>query len=254
MTQGQNPSSEAAMTESRTRPGDKSASIRFYAELNDFLSPERRFTDIEHHFYVPGGVKDVIESMGVPHTEVDLIVANGESVDFSYPVNDGDRISVYPVFESVDISPVIRLRPRPLRTTRFVADANLGALARYLRLMGFDVLYDAGYRDRQLVEVSLADRRCILTRDVGVLKRGAVTHGYFVRAVDPKMQAAEVVARFDLTGDIEPFTRCANCNGVLVPTGSSDTRCADCGQLYWKGSHHDRILAVVDEITNAAAP
>ncbi|HVM34712.1 MAG TPA: Mut7-C RNAse domain-containing protein [Actinomycetota bacterium] len=241
------------MTEPRTKSGDKKASVRFYAELNDFLSGGRRFTDIEHRFYVPGSVKDVIESLGVPHTEVDLIIANGESVDFSYPVNDGDRISVYPVFESVDISPVIRLRPRPLRIARFVADANLGALARYLRLMGFDVLYDAGCRDPELVEVSLAERRCILTRDVGVLKRAAVTHGYFVRAVHPKMQAAEVVARFDLTGDVKPFTRCANCNGLLVSTGSGGTRCADCGQLYWKGSHHDRILAVVDEITTAAA-
>lgn len=230
-----------------------SACIRFYAELNDFLSADKRFADIEHRFHVPGSVKDVIESMGVPHTEVDLVIVNGESVDFSYSVDDGDRISVYPVFESVDISPVIRLRPRPLRATRFVADANLGQLARYLRLMGFDVLYSAGYRDDELVEISLAERRCILTRDVGVLKRRAVTHGYFVRAVDPKLQAAEVVGRFDLGGDVTPFVRCANCNGELAGAGSDETRCSSCGQVYWKGSHHDRILAVVDDITRAAA-
>lgn len=242
----------------RTRDRGKRASIRFYAELNDFLPAPQRSREVEHRFDVGGSVKDAIEAFGVPHTEVDLIVANGRSVDFTYRLGDGDRISVYPVFESVDISPVIRLRPRPLRQTRFVVDANLGQLARYLRLMGFDARYRSDYRDDEVVETSLEERRCILTRDVGVLKRGVVTHGYFVRAVDPKAQAAEVVERFDLGDAIAPFTRCAICNGVLVPAdpdpsgGSVESRCPQCGQEYWKGSHHDRIVALAEDIRRAA--
>ncbi len=116
------------------------AVLRFYAELRDFLAPERRSGTVTHTFDVPGSVKDVIEASGVPHTEVDLILANGESVDFSYQMAEGDRISVYPVFESFDISSVARVRPEPLRQVRFVLDGHLGRLARYLRLLGFDSL------------------------------------------------------------------------------------------------------------------
>ena len=113
--------------------------IRFYEELNDFLEPSRRKSDIEIVFPERRSVKDLIESFGVPHVEVDLILVNGESVDFSRIVADGDRISVYPVFETLDIGPVTRLRPDPLREPRFVLDVHLRKLARRLRLLGFDV-------------------------------------------------------------------------------------------------------------------
>src|SRR5205823_3014382 len=78
-------------------------SIRFYAELGDFLAPGRRQIAFDQAVKDRASIKDVIESLGVPHTEVDLILVNGESVDFSYHVQDGDRISVYPVFEALDI-------------------------------------------------------------------------------------------------------------------------------------------------------
>ena len=105
------------------------ALFRFYAELNDFLPAERRQRTLPCPFELSGSVKDMIESLGVPHTEVDLILANGRSVDFAYLVQDGDYISVYPVFESIDISPVLRVRPEPLRETAFVLDVHLGRLA-----------------------------------------------------------------------------------------------------------------------------
>ncbi|MEK7405630.1 MAG: Mut7-C RNAse domain-containing protein, partial [Acidobacteriota bacterium] len=146
------------------------AHFRFYGELNDFLSPERRMTAFPHSFELPAPVKDMIEGLGVPHTEVDLILANGESVDFSYVVRDGDRISVYPVFESLDITPLLRLRERPLRQPRFVLDAHLGKLAAYLRMLGFDTLYRNDYQDPELVALAARDKRILLTRDVGLLK------------------------------------------------------------------------------------
>jgi hypothetical protein len=128
----------------------KQAIFRFYAELNDFLPAQKRQQDITHSFELNASVKDMIEAQGVPHTEIDLILVNGQSMDFSYLVQDGDQISVYPVFELLDISPVIRLRPKPLRVTRFVLDVHLGRLATYLRIMGFDTLYRNDYEDDEL--------------------------------------------------------------------------------------------------------
>jgi hypothetical protein len=159
----------------------KCAWFRFYAELNDFLPPARRMTAFEHPFLDAAPVKDMIESFGVPHTEIDLILANGASVDFAYLVQDGDHISVYPVFEALDITPVLRLRPQPLRESRFVLDAHLGRLAGYLRMAGFDTLYRNDFTDPELAYISHDEHRILLTRDIGLLKRSMVTHGYFVR-------------------------------------------------------------------------
>ena len=130
------------------------ATFRFYAELNDFLLPDQRKTVINHEIKQPRSVKDLIESIGVPHTEIDLIIVNGESVDFNYLVQGGDHISVYPVFESLDISPLNHCQPKPLRNTRFVLDTHLGRLAAYLRMLGFDTLYKNDYDDSSLANIS----------------------------------------------------------------------------------------------------
>src|SRR5262249_31383318 len=153
------------------------ACFRFYAELNDFLPPGRRGVTFTYSFEGSPSIKDLIEALGVPHTEVDLILVNGESVDFAYRVREGDRISVYPVFESLDITPLLRVRPRPLRETRFVLDTHLGRLAAYLRLLGFDTLYRNDAGDDELARISSGEGRILLTRDRGLLKRSQVTHG-----------------------------------------------------------------------------
>src|SRR5215207_6869794 len=169
--------------------------VRFYAELNDFLPARRRQVWIEHALDESHSVKHVVETLGVPHPEIDLILVNGESVDFTYRVQDGDRISVYPVFESFDISPLVRVRPRPLRETRFVLDVHLGTLAGYLRMLGFDTLYRNDADDPELAETSQRESRILLTRDRGLLMRSTVSHGYLLRETDPQKQLAEVVRR-----------------------------------------------------------
>jgi len=242
----------------------KVAYFRFYAELNDFLPPPRTFVAFAQSFEVSGSVKDMIESLGVPHTEVDLILANGESVDFSYLVQEGDRISVYPVFESIDITPVLRVRPRPLRQTRFVLDIHLGRLANYLRMLGFDALYRNDYRDEELARVSHDEERILLTRDRNLLKRRAVEHGYCLRETRPRRQLLEVLERFDLLGSLAAFTRCLRCNGLLEPVAKEriagrllpETRehhqefsqCASCGQVYWRGSHYRRMQQFIESL------
>jgi uncharacterized protein with PIN domain len=239
------------------------AFFRFYAELNDFLPADRRFVEFPQIFHDISTVRDRIESLGVPHTEVDLILVNGNSVDFAYRVADGDRISVYPVFEALDIAPLARLRPAPLRDPRFVLDVHLGRLAAYLRLMGFDALYRNCFTDEQLAAVSRDEHRILLTRDVGLLKRSAVTHGYFVRQTAVARQMAEVVARFDLCRLVRPFTRCLRCNTPLedaakasvageVPPRAAELhdefrRCPGCRRVYWKGGHYRRMRLILKE-------
>ena len=233
------------------------ARFRFYEELNDFLPPEYRKVEFEHTFDRRASVKDMIEAIGVPHPEIELILVNGESVGFDHIVRDGDRIAVYPVFEALDVSTALRLRSAPLRTIRFVLDTQLGTLARYLRLCGFDTLYRNDYGDAEIAEISAREHRILLTRDRDVLKRRIVTHGYFVRADDPRRQLAEVFARFDLHDAANPFTRCARCNGMLHDVDKQEivhrlrplTRhyyddfrvCGNCGRIFWHGSHVQQI-------------
>jgi uncharacterized protein with PIN domain len=235
--------------------------LRFYAELNDFLPPALRGVDIDHEFERRASVKDMIEAFGVPHTEVEVILVNGRSVDFSYIVQDADRISVYPLFESVDITPLLRLRPAPLRKPKFVLDSNLGRLARYLRLLGLDCLYRNDYHDAEVARIASEQQRTLLTRDRTLLRRRIITHGYYVRAQQPREQVREVLARFDLYRQVAPFTRCTRCNGELEDVDKQEisarlepkTRkyydnfriCSECGQVFWQGSHHARMQRLV---------
>jgi len=240
------------------------AFFRFYAELNDFLPLYRRQVPFSSSFQGHPSIKDAVESLGVPHTEIDLILINGVSVDFSHPVEDGDQVSVYPVFEGLDISPLVRLRPYPLRDPRFVLDTHLGRLATYLRLLGFDSLYRNDYRDEELAHISADEKRILLTRDRGLLKRSLVTHGYCVRSSDPRRQIKEVVERFDLVEQAVPFKRCLRCNGLLAAVDKEEiagrlppnTRlyyqefygCTNCSQLYWQGSHYAALQRLIQEV------
>jgi len=237
--------------------------LRFYEELNDFLPPALRKTTITHELRRRASVKDVIESFGVPHTEVELILANGRSVDFSYIVQAGDRISVYPMFEALDISPLLRLREKPLRDPRFIIDANLGRLARYLRLLGFDTLYRNNYPDQEIARIAQQDRRIVLTRDRALLQHKSITHGYFVRSDKPREQVKEILARLDLYDHARPFTRCMRCNGEMEDVAKDAVdhqlqprtrqyydhfrRCTACGQAYWRGSHFERMERLCEE-------
>ena len=245
------------------------AHLRFYEELNDFLPPSQRKVEFEHRFERRTSIKDMIESLGVPHPEIELILVNGRSVDFSHIVKDGDRISVYPVFEGVDVSSLIRLRSAPLRDPRFVVDCNLGRLARYLRLLGLDCLYQNDFSDETVSRISHQQHRIVLTRDRRLLQRKIITHGFYVRAVNPRDQVGEVLQRLDLHGSVRPFTRCTRCNGLLK-TAPKETvehqleaktrryydrflQCAQCGQVYWQGSHHKRARRLIRELLGKPA-
>ena len=249
-------------------PATVTATFRFYEELNDFLPPARR----KREFAVPcaraATAKHMIEALGVPHTEVEMVLVNGESVGLDRQLRDGDRVAVYPKFEALDITPLLRVRPAPLRTTRFLADAHLGGLARLLRLAGFDTAYENGLSDAQIETLAREGGRIVLTRDRELLKRRGITHGCFVRALTPREQLHEVIERLDLARSVQPFSRCLSCNAMLAPVEKSGvldrlppdvraghdrfTACTGCGRVYWEGSHWRRMRAVLVEVLHRA--
>jgi uncharacterized protein len=242
----------------------REATLRFYAQLNDFLPYSRRQVSFQHFFKGEPSIKDMIESLGVPHTEVSVVLVNSEPVNFQYHVQPGDRVSIYPTFTEIDMSSLTPIRAPLPETVRFVADVHLGRLAAYLRMLGFDTAYPENYRDEALAAISSAEDRILLTRDRGLLKRKIVTHGYCVRESDPMKQLEEVLKRFNLIESITRFHRCTHCNGVLrvVDKESLDDetflqakqyydefrQCEGCGKVYWRGSHYNRMDEFIDKL------
>ena len=228
-------------------PKARFAEFRFYEELNDFLPADRHKTSFRSSFSGTPSVKDVIQAIGVPHTAIDLVLVDGQSVDFSHRLRGGERVAVYPEFERLDISPVIRLRPRPLRDTCFILDVHLGKLARYLRMLGFDTAYSRDWDNAVLIDLSLREKRIILTRSLEILKQNRVTHSYWLRHQEPRQQLLEVLRALDLFSQVQPFTRCMDCNGRIrevdkaVIRGQINPRvlqqysefrqCQDCGKI-----------------------
>ncbi|CAE6756175.1 hypothetical protein R69608_02191 [Paraburkholderia nemoris] len=243
------------------------ATFRFYEELNDFLARPLRRRAFSCACARGATAKHMIEVLGVPHTEVELILVNGESVGFNHPLSEGDRIAVYPKFEALDIQPLLRVREHPLRVVRFIADAHLGGLAPLLRLAGFDTLYDNHYPDADIEALAATQQRIVLTRDRELLKRRAITHGCYVRTLRPREQLREVFERLDLAGSAQPFRLCLMCNAPLrriakdevgdrAPDGVLERHnqfvtCDVCRRVFWEGTHWQRMRALMDSVAGA---
>jgi uncharacterized protein with PIN domain len=246
-----------------------SVSVRFYGGLNDFLPARRRQATIVCTLQSSRSVKDLVETLGVPHPEIDLLVVNGDIVDFACRIRDGDRVAAYPPLCTFDPGDSARLGPSAQSEPRFVADVHLGRLSAYLRLAGLDTAYRNDYRDHELVATSASEDRTLLTRDVGVLKHGTVTRGYFVRETDPARQLVEVLRRFDLVPQAVPFTRCLRCNSPLhvvpkdrvehlLPARTREhyrqfSQCSGCARIYWRGSHYARMILWLEAAFAAVA-
>ncbi|MCE9686365.1 Mut7-C ubiquitin/RNAse domain-containing protein [Shewanella sp. AS16] len=231
--------------------------FRFYEELNDFLPLARRRVSFAYGFKGRPSIKNTLAALGVPHAEIDLLLVDGRSVDFNYRLQGQEHVSVYPMFECFDIGAITRLKHRPLRDSKFIVDVNLGKLATQLRLLGFDSLYRSDFADREIVALSLAEQRIILTRDKGILHYNSVSHGYWVRSTDVRVQIQEVIERFQLEHKLAPFSRCPLCNTVLQAIDKAEVRgrvppgafgcyeaykeCPRCRKIYWQGSHYRQI-------------
>lgn len=242
----------------------KVALFRFYGDLNDFLPAPHRQSKLPYRFWGQPAVKDAIEAIGVPHPEVFYVQNGGTPIGLDHTLTDGDRISVYPQMRNVHPA-AGWLRPLPPTPPRFVLDAHLGKLARYLRMLGLDTSYQNDAKDPVLARIAHEERRILLTRDLGLLKRSRVIHGAFVRATDPKAQLHEIFQRYALDAHLDPLTRCLRCNGPIEPVAKNavrdelppktrqhfDTfyRCASCDHVYWKGSHYERMRQFIARFT-----
>ncbi|MBI1892241.1 MAG: Mut7-C ubiquitin/RNAse domain-containing protein [Burkholderiales bacterium] len=238
------------------------ASFRFYAELNIFLAPQWRQLRFSAACARDASVKHMIEALGVPHTEVELILVNAAPVDFSYRIAHGDVISVFPCFSTLELNGLASLREKG--ENRFIADSHLGKLARDLRMLGFDVLYRNDFADNEIADIALTDQRIVLTRDRDLLIRKSIERGCYLYAKRPAEQLHEVLRRYRLAGEARPLTRCLGCNGLLVAVDKAEIRhrlpgrsgacaerfftCQGCEQIFWDGTHATRMRARVLEL------
>jgi len=242
----------------------KNISFRCYAELNDFIPESKRYKQFSARLKTPITVDEAIESLGIPFSEIDLILVNSQPVSRNHRLYEKDYVSLYPTFETLDISSLKNENHEPLRETRFILDAHLGKLARYLRMLGFDCLFRNDFEDSDIIDISVKEKRIILTRDKLLLKSKRITHGYFVRSTEKHQQLREVVRKFDLYSQFKSFTRCMTCNSELVPRKKQDIKhevppdvarcfdifyyCPSCRKVYWKGSHFKRMEAGIREL------
>jgi uncharacterized protein len=237
--------------------------IRLYAELAELAGGVEAAVPIG----APRSVKDAVESCGVPHPEIALLLVDSEPVGFEHRLYGGERVSVFPPFHNLELSGVTTVEPPPV-APRFVLDVHLGTLTRRLRLLGFDCWYRTDVDDHELAEVAVAEERILLTRDRGLLMHRVITHGYCPRSDDPDEQALEVVRRFRLDDQLAPWTRCVRCNGLLRRVSRDEvleqlpprtrtefdgfSRCDSCGQVYWPGSHVDAMRGFLDRSATAS--
>lgn len=237
--------------------------FRFYEELNDQLPEEKRKVWFEYSFEGTMSLQEVFQYLEVTEDEIDLVLVNQQSVGLDYVLQDGDRISVYPVFELFDISGIRKLKGEPLRDLKFVCDVHLGRLCKYLRMFGWDTVYSNLFSPADLIKISVQENRLLLTRNYELSRNKKLTHAYWVRSSDPLEQIRELILKLDLAKMSHPLTRCLNCNQMIVPVAkelivhrlqprtekyfNEFFLCPDCGQIYWKGSHYEHMLEFIQK-------
>jgi uncharacterized protein with PIN domain len=238
-------------------PPELPLELRFAAELRMFLPPANRAGPVRAATDGTSSLGHVVESAGVPLTEVGLLLVNDRPVRPSYQPRAGDRI----VVEAIS-------RPQPQAEPMFLLDVHLGALARRMRLMGLDTAYSNDLDDDALIELANSSRRVLLTKDRGLLRRRSLWLGAYVRGVSADDQLADVLGRF--APPLAPWTRCLACNGPLISVPKSQVeehlragtrrtydrfcRCTDCRRVYWRGAHSRRLAAIIAAATGAGWP
>ena len=228
------------------------ASFQIHADLAGFLAPERRNVMFDHDCARAATLKQAIEAVGVPHTEIGAVLVNGIPATLSRIVREGDFVEVLPHEDAA--APF----EQPLS---FIADAHLGGLARMLRMLGVDTIYDHALHDPDIVNIAASERRVVLTRDRELLKCKDVLRGCYVHALKPEAQLREVARRYAIAAHMRPFTLCLHCNLPLTAAEPDavvqrvperiraqyqrSMHCAGCSRIYWEGSHWDRMRSVL---------
>lgn len=244
--------------------------FRFYEELNDYLPEGKRKVWFEYFFLDVISLKDAFKLLEIPSAEIDLILVNQQSKGFDYMLHDGDRISVYPVFELFDISGISGVREKPLRNPGFICDVHLGRLCKYMRMLGLDTLYSNQYTTEEIITLSNQEKRIILSRSFQLTRHKEVTHSYWIRSSDPLEQIKDLINQLDLSNLTDPLTRCLNCNHQLMTVEKRKIldrlqvrtakyyneffSCPNCDQIYWKGSHFENMLKFIHQHLRNSKP
>jgi len=239
----------------------KSFHFRFYGALNDFLPILIRQRSFTLSYKTSITVAEVFESIGIPHSEVALVLVNSEPKSIEYKLQENDYMSVYPAFETFDISSISNNIQIEIDNPRFILDAHLGKLSKYLRMLGFDTLYQNDFEDQYIIDKAGIDHRIILTRDKLLLRSKKVRDGYYVRAIEKHEQLREIVRKFNLSDKFKSFTRCMTCNAELEPKTKDEIAkqvennilfvfneffyCPHCKKVFWKGSHFERMEKLI---------
>lgn len=211
-------------------------------------------------------VKDVIEALGIPHTEVGTLIVNRQEIDFHHLLEPGDQLVAEPLIPPVDVTRPTRLRPRLSAAVRFLVDHNVARLAPKLRMAGFDTLFDPAWHDEELAAVAEGEGRILLSRDLQLLKRKNVLYGHLVRETMPARQLGEILHFYGLKEQLAPFGRCLRCNTMLTAVAKDDILhrlepltkkyyhsfqlCPGCGRIYWAGSHHDQMVLLMTALVD----
>lgn len=247
----------------------KQAFFRIYEELNNYLPAEQQKVWFQVSFAEGATIKDLMQMLGIPAEEIDLVLVDQQSCPLGYLLKGNERISVFPIFERLNIAPVGQLHSKPLRNPRFCCDVHLGKLAKYLRMLGFDTVYTPFSTAEDLQAQSIREKRILLSRSLRLIHHPAITHAYWVRSSDPDEQIKDLLKKLDLYETASPLTRCLRCNQPLETIEKKDIShqlepntkrfyqtffiCPHCTQLYWQGSHFEHMMAFVKQLINPNA-
>lgn len=240
----------------------KNSIFKFFDSINYFLPYQNQNKEVIYSFDENPSIKDSIEAIGVPHTEVEAISINEKYVDFNEKLANEDYVKVYSYNSSIDFSKIIKLRP-DLNEYKFIVDANIGKVARNLRMLGFDTYYDFDLPDKEIVNLAEREKRIILSRDWGLLKRKNAIFGYYPRSTNTDEQLDEIIKRYNLFDKFNPLTLCLECNGQILQTNKLEVKneidsgvydfydefykCQNCNKIFWKGSHYDKMKLAIEK-------
>ena len=238
--------------------------LTFHNDLQMLLKKSQAGKVVKYALKRRASLKDIIESQGVPHTEVAQILLGNKELGFAFIPVGGEDIDIFPFSEEISVFNSTLLRPQPMSSLKFMVDINVQKLARNLRIIGFDTSMVPDMRLIEIGKVATSEHRIVITRNRELLKCNTVVHGHLVRSEDHVIQLQEVVKLYKIKLHIKPFSRCIACNGDLMSVTKQDIihrlepltrkyfntfkRCSDCEKIYWQGSHYNQMLKMITEI------
>lgn len=226
--------------------------------LHKFTKKKNIFSEKKFFLKRRSSIKDIVESFGIPHTEIGCLLKNNKELNFEYIPVKGDFIKVRGVTPPLNVKLKTKLRPVNFDQLKFIADVNIGKAAVLLRALGFDTLWEDRLDDGYIAILAESEKRIVLTRDIDLLKRKSIVYGMFVDSMEPFEQTKLIVERFGLNPPYDLFSRCTRCNSILQSVSKEDiidrllpkTKiyynsffiCPGCEKIYWAGSHREKII------------